>query len=269
MTGEPEPVSAWQLERYRLGELPSAEAAAIRTALATTPSLRAQMAELERSDEEILAACPPRVAATAIRARVAEAERISPRWGGIPSPALAGLAMLVVGLGVGGVAVLGPGTRPSDVAVLEPDTTRVKGLLPQLLLFRQTPAGPEALADGALARTHEVVQLSYQSAGQAHGVIVSVDGRGTVTVHLPVEGPQAARLKAGRPVALASAYRLDDAPAFERFYFVTSPRPFAVAAVTEAARKHGVGGAAASEARLSLPAGLQQSSFTLRKDVTQ
>jgi hypothetical protein len=262
MTGEPDPVTAWQLDRYRLGELPPADAEAIRSALAVSPTLREQMAELERSDEEILAACTPRVAAANIRARLAATESARPLSRGIPRPALAGMAVLVIGLGV---AVLGPASRPSEVAVLEPDTTRVKGLLPQLLLFRQTPAGPEALPEGALAHTHEVVQVLYQSAGQPYGVIVSVDGRGTVTVHLPAEGAQSARLNAGRPVALAAAYRLDDAPAFERFHFVTSPRPFAVAAVTEVARKHGAGGAAASEARLPLPAGLQQSSFTLRK----
>jgi anti-sigma factor RsiW len=267
MAAAPDQVTAWDLERYRLGELPSVDAEAMRSALAATPTLREQVAELERSDEAILAACPPRAAAAAIRERLARAESANSPRRGIPRPALAGLAVLAVGLGVG-VAVLGPGSRPSEVGVLEPDTTRVKGLRPQLLLFRQTPVGPEALEDGALARAHEVVQLSYQSAGQPYGVIVSVDGRGAVTVHLPAEGPQAARLKPGRPVALATAYRLDDAPTFERFHFVTSTRPFAVAVITGAVRNQPAGDAA-RVTHLPLPTGLQQSSFTLRKDVTR
>lgn len=264
MTREAEPLAAWQLERYRLGELPPAEAEAVRAALAADPALRERMAGLERSDHEILAARSPRVAAAAIRARLREDERAEPRWWTLPRAAAAGLATLVVA----GIA-LGPGSRSRELSIPRPDAVRVKGLQPHLLVFRQTPAGPEALGDGALARPDDVVQLRYQSAGQRYGVIVSVDGRGTVTVHLPAGAPRAGRLKAGGPVALASAYRLDDAPALERFYFVTSARPFPVAVVTEAARQGAGGGAVGSPARLPLPPGLQQSSFTLRKEATR
>ncbi len=259
MTRLAEPVAVWQLERYRLGELSPAEAEAVRSALALDPNLREQMAELERSDEEILAFRPPRVAAVAIQVRLAEARRA--RWGRMPRPVLAGLAVLA--LGVGGVAVVGPWSRSPEVA--ESETTRVKGLVPQLQLFRQTPSGPEALVEGAVARPNDIVQLLYQSAGQRYGVIVSLDGRGTVTVHLPAGASQAARLKPGRPVPLASAYRLDDAPTLERFYFVTSARPFDVAVVTAAARERATDGGA----DLALPPGMQQSSFTLMKEGTR
>jgi hypothetical protein len=64
-------------------------------------------------------------------------------------------------------------------------------------------------------------------------------------------------------VSLASAFELDDAPAFERFFFVTSPEPFAVAVVTEAAARLGPSGAGG---RLELPPSLEQSTLLLRKD---
>lgn len=96
----------------------------------------------------------------------------------------------------------------------------------------------------------------------AFGVVVSIDGRGHVTRHLPEEGAAAAALD-GREQALPHAYELDDAPAFERFVLVTGPRAFDVAAVLAAAAA-----LPREEARtraLSLPDGLAQRSVVLDK----
>jgi hypothetical protein len=64
----------------------------------------------------------------------------------------------------------------------------VKGLTPQVLLYRRAAAGVERLLPGGVVREHDVLQLAYQAAGRHHGVIVSIDGRGTVTRHLPATG---------------------------------------------------------------------------------
>jgi hypothetical protein len=54
-------------------------------------------------------------------------------------------------------------------------------------------------------------------------VLVSLDGAGNVGVHLPPAGStRAASLEVGREVRLPFAYRLDRAPAFERFFLVTA-----------------------------------------------
>ncbi len=82
-----------------------------------------------------------------------------------------------------------------------------------------------------------------------------------VTAHLPSQGREAASLAPGGATPLGSSYRLDDAPRFEAFYFVTAGEPFALEPVLEAARR-----AAGTTGPLSLPAGLQQSLFLLRKD---
>ena len=117
---------------------------------------------------------------------------------------------------------------------------------------------------GAAARENDVVQLAYQAAGRHFGAIVSIDGRGVVTRHLPAAGPLASPLKSGAAFALPQAYRLDDAPGFERFYFVTADQPFAVDLVLTAASH-----AAGAEGRLALPAGLDQYSFALRKETAR
>ena len=96
-------------------------------------------------------------------------------------------------------------------------------------------------------------------------MIVSVDGRGVVTEHLPQNESEAAALRAGGPVILASSYRLDDAPRFEVFYFVTADEPFAMARVVAAARL-AAGTASAPPAALPLAREFRQAQILLRKD---
>ncbi|MDE2832664.1 MAG: hypothetical protein OXN20_21310, partial [Gemmatimonadota bacterium] len=69
------------------------------------------------------------------------------------------------------------------------------------------------------------------------GVIVSVDGRGTVTRHLPASGTSAVRLIQGDPVPLDYSYELDDAPKWERFYFLTADASFDVRDVVQVAKE--------------------------------
>ena len=249
-------VRDWQIEGFVLGELPPAEQEALARAVAEDPALRARVEAIEASNRDILAAHPARVAASVIRERVAPAPRPVP-WGRrLGLAAAASLAVVGVGLGL---------LRMREARVDVPAETRIKGLRPHLEIFRQTPAGIEPLAEGALAREGDLVQLTYQAAGRPFGVIVSIDGRGSVTVHHPRESRQAARLEPGEAARLSSAYRLDDAPGWERFVLVTAERPFEVAPVVEAAARLAGTGAAGREP-LALPSPLEQSSFTLRKD---
>jgi hypothetical protein len=147
---------------------------------------------------------------------------------------------------------------------IETDGDRIKGLLPGLAVFRKTDSGSETLADGAIAHSGDVIRLGYRAAGKPYGVILSIDGRGAVTRHLPPNGDQAASLHGEPTVLLDQAYELDDAPRWERFYFVTGETSFAVQPVMDAARR------AASNPRpqsaLELPRGLEQSIFLLHKE---
>ncbi|HEX6736822.1 MAG TPA: ActD-like protein [Vicinamibacteria bacterium] len=241
----------WQLERYLLGELPAREMESLRAALQEDPGLRARLAALERSSAELLARHPPRPLAAAIAERAARtAVRPRPAWLRPALEAAAGAAALVVGL-----VLLRPG--PEGEA---DDATRVKGGAPRLVVYRKGPAGIEALAPGSAARAHDVVQLSYQAAGRRFGVIVSVDGRGALTRHLPAAGEDAAPLGKGA-VLLPEAYELDDAPRFERFYFVAADEPFPVAPVAAAVERHQRDGRG-----LELPAAWSVSSVVLTKE---
>jgi hypothetical protein len=253
------------LERYRLGELPRADVEALELRLRVDAELRARLEALESSDAEIRHRYPPEWLAERIHRRLGSATRDAVkerpvramRWPVPVALAAAATVLLVLAPRLVSPPQVEPGAR---LPVVGESGDRIKGLAPSLQLFRKTPDGSEPLADGALARAGDVIRVGYRAAGRGFGVILSVDGRGAVTLHLPLRGDGAAALDSGGTVLLDHAYELDDAPHFERFYFVTAATPFPVATVVGAARRAGV---EASE--LPLPKSLEQSKFLIQK----
>lgn len=258
----------WQLERYRLDELPPEEKAAVAEALARDAGLRERLAELEADNQATLSQLPPRVFAAAVRARAARTRPARGAFAHAWRPALGAAATLVLALGVAALwrpfRDPDPGSNPAATSE-GADTTRIKGLRPQVLLFRKAQDGVEALRSGSRCRKGDVVQLAYQAAGRRYGAIFSVDGRGVVTQHLPAEGTGAVLLETGGETALPSAYQLDDAPRFEVFYLVTSSAAFELPPLLDVARRS-LGASPAQPSRLRLPAGLEVNEFVLRKD---
>jgi hypothetical protein len=258
------------LERYRLGELPAAEAAALAEAIAADDALRERLSALERSDAELLATYPPGEFAAAVARRAAaggateaKAPPRGPRhWMLAPASVLAAglLALAGGGLLLRGV-VPGPHASPGEA----PPRDRLKGGGPDLLLYRKGGESRiERLEPGAVAHSLDVVQIAYRAGGRRYGVILSVDGRGAVTRHLPAVGEQAAPLRPGGTVALEDAYRLDDAPRLERFYLVAADEPFALEPVLVLAGSTGFDPLTADRLPLGAPFG--QASFLLRKE---
>jgi hypothetical protein len=258
------------LERYRLGELPPGETEVLAHRIGVEPELAVRLEALERSDEEVRRRYPPEQLAEQIRrrrwpaplptARPARPWRL--RWPVPVALVAAATVALVLAPRQSILPIREPVAGPTPSAAPVASGDRVKGLTPSLVLFRKTGSGSETLADGAVARAGDVVRVGYRAAGYAFGVIVSVDGRGAVTVHLPDLGRTAVPLQSGETVLLDRAYELDDAPRFERFYLVTSDRAFAVEPVVQAARS---AARAPREDQLQLAAPLQQTTFLLRK----
>ena len=251
-------ISDLLLEQYSLRELSPAQEKRVREALEDNDILRARLAGITESNREILSAYPAERVVPAIRERLL-------REGGTrrkrPQPVLWVLpvaAMVVLLL--------------SFFVVRERagmDETRLKGLTPHLSVFRKTPAGAEELRSGALARRGDVLQLSYVAGDAKFGAIVSVDGRGHVTWHLPAGyaggAGSAPGLDPKGQVVLPSAYELDDAPAFERFFLVFASAPFNLGDVDRAARALAARTATAGQDPLGLPGGLGQFSLVVKK----
>lgn len=246
------PIPDILLERYRLGELPPGDAAPITEQLRADPALRERLDALDRSDDELRRDGAMAALASRVRGRVRP-----PRPHADPAPrrgAAAAWLVLAVTAATIVIAVLARTSWPPADAGAD----RIKGLRPALAVFRRTGSGSETLADGAIARRGDVVRVGYRAAGRAYGVIFSVDGNRTVTMHLPPQGYRAVPLAHDPTVLLDRAYELDDAPLWERFYFIAGDAPFDVAPIVAAAR--------AGPASLALPRGLAQATFSLQKE---
>jgi hypothetical protein len=241
------------LELAAASELPAAERAALLDALEREPGGQDRLAALARQDVETLARIPPGPVAERVAQRAAHG-RGRAAWLMLPAVAAAALTLVYVGRNV----------TPRDA--LEPaDVTRVKGLEPHLVVHREARGGEVRLASGATARSGDVLQLGYVAGGKRFGAIVSIDGRGAVTLHWPVAGDVAAELVAQREALLPRSFRLDDAPGFERFLLVTSDAPFHVPQVVQAARSL-AGRPDASRAPLSVDSALTVSSTLILKE---
>ncbi len=207
----------WLLERYAVGELSPEDRARVEGALASDPVVRERLAAQTADTAQTLTSLPPARVATEVRRRLQpRAVRPVNRFKVLVPAFTLALASLSL--------VVFVQQRPEEI--------RLKGDGPSLRLFRMTKAGPERLQPPVEVRPHELVQVSFDTAGQASAVIFSIDGSGQVTLHTPKEGEPP--LEKGQRV-LPQAFELDEAPGFERFFLVTSDGPLSKAEVLRAA----------------------------------
>jgi hypothetical protein len=273
-------ISDLTLEQYALGELAPEKESRVRAALESDAALRARLEALRESDRQILAAYPAEQMAAAIRARLeagrglrrrdADRARQFPRQRAARRAPPLALALPIAAAALLFISFFTVRERVlPQLATSMTEATRLKGVRPHLTVYRKTAGGAEELASGQPARQRDVLQISYTAADARYGVIVSLDGRGTLTWHLP---PGAAGAPGAAPaltrqgeVVLSSAYELDDAPGFERFFLVYSAASFDARVVEQAVRKLASRSAGAESAALALPPSLKQYSVVLKK----
>jgi anti-sigma factor RsiW len=245
----PKPVPTVILERFRRGELPPDAMRKLQERCEHDPDMRAALAALAASDAEILASLPPEIFLRQLHQRdklTQATERMkSPAHETTPLPqALSrkrfqpksawlrpAFSLAVASLIALPAAILylrQPAGLPFTGAQTEQPSERLKGLEPKLVLFRKALQGAEPLHPGDPVGPGAILRIGYQAAGLRYGAILSCDGNGQVTVHFPVQGEQAATLEAGESL-LPTAYELDAAPEYERFFLVTADTPFTLA----------------------------------------
>jgi len=234
------------LERYILGELPGKQTAEIEERLWADTGLREEIHLLKQENGDILKRYPPGTVVPEILRRCdAEIQRMERESAHRPlflkrlvyaSPAFAILLILIL--------FIFP-LQKKDVGPIDPlnreDSTRVKGThavdmsKPRLIIHRQGGGRVEQLKDGAVAKAGDLLQLAYVVPETSFGVIFSIDGRGVVTLHFPGEKSQSTALKKQQRILLPHAYELDNAPAFERFFLITSKTRIDTAKILERA----------------------------------
>ncbi len=281
---------ALMVEKLALGELPDRQARAVREQLGEAADDR--LLALAQSNEEILREHPPSRVAAEVQRRLdrleAESERDRARSGPgwmvwAPVAAAAGLA-LVWWIGTGDRA--GPGSdsdQPEVIAKADPSVVPdAKGLGaadgpaperillkgdPVLMIDRMVDGRPAHMSAEDRVAAGDLLQVKYNAKGAQQGVVVSVDGAGVATLHFPDTEGEDPRLDHGGAIHLPQSYELDDAPGYERFFFVTvdvaEPR-LDVTRVVDAARAL-AGSEEAERGSLALPEGWRQQSLLLRK----
>ena len=243
----------WLVERVALGEAPAD------TTL--TASEQQRLAELTADDEAIRSMYSKGDVSAEVRRRQ-RVEAVRAR-----SELRRGWPMLASGLAATAAVALWvfvPGGAKDPGAIARMEQTRLKGA--GLILHRKTAEGSDTLISGERARAGDRIQIGYRLDQASFAVLLSVDGRGVVTYHVPSDGRfEPVQRDAGHH-QLSFSYQLDDAPAFERFFLVTSDRAFAIAEVRRAAaRLSQKPRSVALTEPLALPGGLSQLDFVLIK----
>jgi len=156
----------------------------------------------------------------------------------------------------------------------EHDVTLIKGIpkvdlsVTQLLVYRKIQGKVEILSDGDKAKAGDLLQLAYvatEETKETHGMILSVDGRGVITLHYPESKDKSTQLELNKQFSLPNAIELDDAPGFERFVFLTSGSPIDVEAVLTSLKNTIRDPEQVKKRNLDLPENLNQYSILILK----
>lgn len=222
------------LERFILDELSPAQKNVVLKSIEQDPELKLRLAEIERSNAEIRQFYPAEKQVPQILDRIKRKKEKAPQrvrrtvW--LAAPALAAAAAILIL-----VAPFDSVEPPLDPGY---EQVRLKGDS-RLIVHRKTGETVELLADGDHVAAGDLIQLSYIAGEAQYGAILSVDGRGEVTLHFPGGTGDSSKLDHEGTQDLPFAYQLDDAPNFERFFFIVSSSPVNIGELLDRARELG------------------------------
>jgi len=233
-------VSELMLERCRLGEVTAEEREFIEAELAADPKLRLRKESLDESDRELRERYPFESLAilhdTSVPAGRTGRLRFFTRRR-VLGICAAALFLCVLFPSLYYMRIRPSGATDDLAGAMSDGPDRIKGtaLKTELSLYLREKASPAAgpagegrkLSVQTLLRAGNTVQLAYTTppGNVYYGVIFSIDGRSTVTLHYPYRKDQSPLLTAGKQTFLSEAYTLDDAPDFEVFFMVVSKTP--------------------------------------------
>ena len=226
-------ISDFKLERYLLGELPEKEMRELQERELSDEIFAARVREMREQGKRFLAENPfaaldDKLEDLGRRENVTEFRGVNTLW-------LKVAAALVIALGVFSMVVLNRDVATYDrdsasmqVAMADVDDgTRIKGMQASLEVWKKT--GDSAVQMVNLGDAHEgdEIQLRYRVPQKCFGMLFSMDGNGTITMHMG-EGNKAIELEPGKMTTLPFAYKLDNAPKFEKFFLLTSQNSFGI-----------------------------------------
>ena len=222
----------WKLERYLTGDLPEGEMSEIRELEKTDEVFARRVKMLREDNAAILRKMPFERLAEKMDARDCGAERRNNviHFGFVKFAAAAALVLAVVSVALFSQREVVPdaGAQAMDVAMaVQDDGTRIKGMDARMEIWKKTGDSAVQMLNLDEAREGDEIQLRYSVPEKCFGLLFSMDGNGTVTMHM-ADGSQAVALEPGKMTTLPFAYKLDNAPKFEKFFLLTSQKDFAI-----------------------------------------
>jgi len=261
------------LERYVLGELDERETQYIKALAAENKIIQKRIKEIQLSNKEILLKYPAKQMARQINKKLAQQVRVKQtRTKGFflrPLPLVGFASACVVLLAAVFIIPLFLTSQPGVINHTD-DTTRIKGTdmkydKPLIAIFLKNGAQGEKLKDGSTVSAHDTIQVQYFAAQNKYGVIFSIDGRGKISLHFPYQESANTMLTQHKKVFLADSFELDDAPDFERFFFISSDSPLNTTEILAKAGQIAKDNDLAKKEYLDLPQKFNQTTFTLIK----
>ena len=242
----------WKLERYLTGDLPESEMREIREMEATDEIFAGRVKMLREDNRAILKKMPFEWLSEKMEGRGASLNSASLNGAGnvvnfkfVKLAAAAALVLAVVSVALFSQREIVPvqstdGDRVMDVAMADAaftgdnafgdaSDTRIKGLDARMEVWKKTGDSAVQMSNLDEAREGDEIQLRYAVPEKCYGMLLSLDGNGTITMHMG-EGNNAIELAPGKMTTLPFAYKLDNAPKFEKFFLLTSRNAFSVEA---------------------------------------
>jgi Domain of unknown function (DUF4384) len=256
-----------KLERYLLGELPAAEMAVMEKELIKSAALRKQLETLKKETQDYYRAHPR------LRSRALSEEPGTEPWfrkffaprviGGLAFAAACIAAVLYFPKAntkkdEGKIA----GKPETNLIALNghdnENTVHTKGLKPALFLSVVRDGKAQTLAGGDTVAGGDEIQIAYRASGNRYGIIVSVDAEKSVSLHFPESEKATQELKGGAQVKIPHAFKLDDRPGSERFFFIAADEPLPLKKIIKTLARTG-------KIHKELPKDAQQASIQLKK----
>ena len=224
----------WKLERYLTGDLPAEEMREIRDMEATDEVFAGRVKLLREDNAAILKKLPFEKLSEKISAMPGRSNgagnTVRVNFTLVKFAAAAALVLAVVTVALFSQrditvpAQSANGTM--DVAMVTDvenamGDTRIKGLDARMEVWKKIGDSAVQMSNLDEAREGDEIQLRYSVPEKCFGLLFSMDGNGTLTMHM-AEGNKAIALEPGKMTTLPFSYKLDNAPKFEKFFFLTS-----------------------------------------------
>ena len=242
----------WKLERYLTGDLPEGEMREIRELEKTDEIFAGRVKMMREDNAAILKKLPferlsEKMDSMSGRATVGSGRGAGMNGAGngvnfrlVKFAAAAALVLAVVSVALFSQREIGPdagtqvagGAQVMDVAMVDASEipggagdTRIKGLDARMEVWKKTGDSAVQMPNLGEAREGDEIQLRYAVPEKCFGMLFSMDGNGTLTMHM-ADGSSAVALEPGKMTTLPFAYKLDNAPKFEKFFLLTSRAAF-------------------------------------------